>query len=467
MEIFNQIFSWLSEHEAGLSALAALVVIVGVTLSPMGSGLRRAMGRHKDNAKIDDSPTPVEPDSQTVNSVANRFSVAVLPFENMSDDKDQEYIADGLTEDLITDLSLDSRLFVIARNSTFAYKNTSRDIREIGRELGVRYVVEGSLRRMGDNLRITAQLIETESGTHVWADRIDRPFNDFFAAQDDITNRIVTALCSHLNMAERERFQRQNPEDLDAWELCVRAETGVQRGINAHSLSEGEQLVRAAIKLEPNYARAWALLGYIQAANVGLGISTNTENAAAQALESAAKGQALAPSDPLIMAYRGFALVRTGNAEEGLQQLRNSLERNPNFAFAQSIAGSALVQLGRASEAIEELDKFLLQNPRDPMVYNAYFWRGWAYLALGELAKAETSIRKGLGLHAEFHIPWLTLGAVLHEQGKNDEAKKAIAKARHLEPRITLDSVQSIFETQLGPELTDQIMIGIRQHWAE
>ncbi len=177
------------------------------------------------------SPLPTEvplatssPLADAVEPSKDKPSIAVLPFVNMSDDKSQEYFADGMTEDIITGLSCDSRLFVIARNSTFAYKGQSPDIRTVGKELGVRYVLEGSIRPIGDRLRITVQLIDTASGAHVWADRIDRPVAEIFAIMDEVVDGLVTALCSNLGVAESHRAARQRPEDLQAWALCAQAE---------------------------------------------------------------------------------------------------------------------------------------------------------------------------------------------------------------------------------------------------
>ena len=473
MDTFNNFVTWLNDHETALSAFAALVVIIGVTLSPMGSGLRRAIGRRATHANVDRLPVDIEPapsseqNESAESAIARRFSVAVLPFQNMSDDKEQEHIADGLTEDLITDLSHDSRLFVIARNSTFAYKGTSPDIREVGRELDVRYVVEGSLRRMGDTLRITAQLIETDTGTHVWADKIDRPYDEFFAAQDDITNRIVTAICSHLNIAEKARFQRQNPDSLEAWELCVRAETGFQSGQNETTREAGEQLTRRATELEPDYTRAWALFGYFKVLGPAMGLSDDPEKDIAEGLAAVAKALEIAPADPLVLAYKGIALARSGRYEEALGPLGNSLERNPNFSLAQFFTGSVLTQLGRGEDALLELDRFLKQNPKDPMLYMAYCHHGIARWVTGDLNNAKTDLHKSTELYGGFHIPWIFLGVILHELGLESEARTAIDEARHVEQELTLDAVTGLIKQQYIPELAGRMIGAVRQNWVD
>ncbi|MBL4708469.1 MAG: hypothetical protein JKY48_08540 [Flavobacteriales bacterium] len=230
MESINEIFNWLSEHEAGFSALAALVVIIGVTLSPLGAGIRGLLSRNnKTISSAIDAQTTGTSDTSTREATnapsppqnTDKPSIAVLPFVNMSDDKDKEFFADGMTEDIITGLSCDSRLFVVARNSTFAYKGQSPDIRTVGQELGARYVLEGSIRPIGERLRITVQLIDSSSGMHVWADKIDRPVAELFDIMDEVVDNLVTALCANLGVAESHRAQRQRPEDLQAWALCV------------------------------------------------------------------------------------------------------------------------------------------------------------------------------------------------------------------------------------------------------
>lgn len=483
METFDIFVNWLTEHEAALSAFAALVVIVGVTLSPMGAGLRAAISRRPvdaDNKKqsldskavisssVTDSSETGESGQDSGTLIPNRFSVAVLPFENMSDDKEQEYLADGLTEDIITGLSLDSRLFVIARNSTYAYKGQSPDIREVGNELGVRYVVEGSLRRIGERLRITAQLIETLSGSHVWADQVERPFSEFFEAQDEITSIIVTALCSQLNIAERARYKLQQPESLEAWQLCVRAETGYMAGAaNKKAVEECISLARQATEIEPEYARAWALLGILQAMNYSLGGSQTPETDIKSALESAARGLALSPSDPIVIALRGLALLRTGRVEESMAPLRHSLERNPNYALARANLGGALIFSGKPQEGLAELDRFLRQNPRDPSAYIAYLIRARAYDMLGDHKTAEAEARTSIEHYSGFAHSWAVLASILYAQGRESEAREAMAEMILLEPGFTLEFMEEWTKRQFLPEYSDRFNACMGAIWPD
>ncbi len=234
-----------------------LAVGVGVAISTCALVFQSRRGR-KEPLAVALLPTAA-PDPGTASAIedlediAHKPSIAVLPFVNLSGDKDQEYFADGITEDIITGLSCDSRLFVIARNSTFVYKGKPVDVRAVGKELGVRYVLEGSIRPMGDRLRINVQLIETASGAHVWADKIDRPAADIFEVMDEVVDGLVTTLCANLGVAESNRTKRQRPEDLQAWALCVQAEVLYTTQPNSKTLLEAETLARRATEIEPGY----------------------------------------------------------------------------------------------------------------------------------------------------------------------------------------------------------------------
>ncbi len=219
MDWLTQIGNWIADNESLLSGLAALVVVIGVFVSPLGVGLRKLTGGATDKQvqnKIEDG----EHSAQEASPAAGP-SIAVLPFENMSDDSEQAFLADGMTEDIITGLAAMPRLTVTARNSTFAYKGQSPDIRDVGRDLGVRYVLEGSVRRVNEKIRVTAQLIEAESGNHLWADKYDRLYADIFDVQDEVVSDIAGALSLQITQAEVARARTVPPSNLAAWELVM------------------------------------------------------------------------------------------------------------------------------------------------------------------------------------------------------------------------------------------------------
>jgi len=319
MESINEILRWLNDNETALSALAALVVIVGVVLSPFGAGIRRLLsGRsasRKNEVSISEATEKKEtniPATQDFHNsppplITDKPSIAVLPFVNMSDDKSQEYFADGMTEDIITGLSCDSRLFVVAPNSTFAYKGQSPDIRAVGNELGVRYVLEGSIRPVGERLRITMQLIETSSGMHIWADRIDRPKTELFDVMDEVVEELVTALCANLGVAESHRVQRQRPEDMQAWALCVQAEVLYFSQPGAKSVLQAEKLARRATGIEPGFALSWALLSYVISVRIAFGLSVDLAKDCTEALALVSKALELAPNDPTVLGHCGLS----------------------------------------------------------------------------------------------------------------------------------------------------------------
>ncbi len=328
------------------------------------------------------SPLPTEvplatssPPADAIEPSKDKPSIAVLPFVNMSDDKSQEYFADGMTEDIITGLSCDSRLFVIARNSTFAYKGQSPDIRAVGKELGVRYVLEGSIRPVGDRLRITVQLIETASGTHVWADKIDRPVAELFAIMDEVVDGLVTALCSNLGMAEGKRAARQRPEDLQAWALCVQAEVLYFSQLGPTYLAEAEKLARRATEIEPGYAVSWALLGALYGERASAGLSVNLAKDAEEAMAFVNTALSLAPGDPVVLGYCGSAAITAGHAAQAIDYLARSLAINPNSSFARLYYGFALWADARpAEEGIAQLELFIRRSPKDPYVGLAYLF---------------------------------------------------------------------------------------------
>jgi len=292
-------------------------------------------------------------------------SIAVLPFQNISGDPEQEYFADGMVEEIITALSKIRWFFVIARNSTFTYKGRAVDVKEVGRELGVRYVLEGSVRRSGNRIRVTAQLVEAETGNHVWAERYDRDLADIFAVQDEITERVVAAIEPELYAAEQVRSQSKPPESLDAWECVIRALSLIGQGTRDEN-TEAEALCRRAIGIAPSYGRAhsllaWALLrrtfwsGGLQ--TVAPEVTTETQTALAHD-----------DRDPWAHLAQGILLHRLRRPGEAVRALRRALELNPNFALAHASVGGPLAHQGAHQEAIDRAEHALRLSPRDRLV---------------------------------------------------------------------------------------------------
>jgi adenylate cyclase len=306
------------------------------------------------------TPSPATPEQE-------RPSVAVLAFENLSGDTEQEYFADGIAEDLITELSRLRWLQVTARNSSFSYKGHSPDIRDVGRDLGVRYVIEGSVRKGGERVRITAQLIDAATGNHIWAERYDRDLSNIFALQDEITETLVGALQTELGEFERELAHRKPPESLDAWETY-------QRGLwhlwlySAKDLAEACRLLQRATDLDAGFTQAFAALGYALFAEVGLSYADSPVETLDEALRIANKAVAL--DDKEAMAHFALGRVHTlrGEYDGSIAELRTAIDLNPSLAIAHFGLGVTLWLTEQFEEAISECDTAIRLSPLSDVI---------------------------------------------------------------------------------------------------
>ena len=367
-------------------------------------------------------------------------SIAVLPFQNMSGDKEQDFFSDGITEDIITALSKFRWLFVIARNSTFAYKGKSPDVRQVGRELGVHYVLEGSVRKIGDRLRINAQLIDTTSGAHVWAERYDRAITDIFAVQDEITQSVVWALEPQLYAAEGARLQKRPTESLDAWGCVVRAMPAVWVWV-AQSNDAAVALLKRAIEIDPDYSRATSLLGWTYAARAHLGI-VDPQPILERALALGQLGIDQDNSDPwahLVVGYVHMVARRPGPAEEAV---RAALDLNPSFALAHMILASTLGYGGNGEEGLRECAIAMRLSPRDSIQAANLSTMGTSHFVAGHLAEAVEFQRRAVQLKPDFGTAWRSLAAVAGLSGDQALAGAALAEALRLQPGLTLDWIE-------------------------
>ena len=284
---------------------------------------------------LGDGPSEGEPEL----ALPGRPSIAVLPFTNMSGDLEQEYFADGMVEDIITALSRIPSFFVIAGNSTFSYKGTSPDMRQVGRELGVRYVLEGSVRKAGNRLRIAAQLIDAATGNHLWAERYDCEAIDIFTVQDEITANVVGSLEPQILLAEGGLTKRQKPTDLDAWGYVTRAYAHLIGG-SRKEMQTALDLLERAIECDPQYARAHANLASLQVRMTYRGWLADRDQAFEAAAASARRAVELDPNDPWSHFANGQVASLTQQHDEALASLARAVELNPNFALAHSRLGS-------------------------------------------------------------------------------------------------------------------------------
>jgi adenylate cyclase len=363
-------------------------------------------------------------------------SIAVLPFQNISGDPEQEYFADGMVEEIITALSKIRWFFVIARNSTFTYKGHAVDVKQVGRELGVRYVLEGSVRRSGSRIRVTAQLVEAGTGNHVWAERYDRDLADIFAVQDEITERVVAAIEPELYAAEQVRSQNKPPDSLDAWECVIRALSLIGQGTRDEN-TEAEALCRRAIALAPGYGRAhsllaWALLrrtlwsGDLQA--VVPEVSAETQTAFA-----------LDDRDPWAYFVQAMLQQRSRHPDEAARSAGRALELNPNFALAHAFLAGALVFQGMHEEAVESAGHALRLSPRDrPVAVYASLAMANVHFAAGRYPECVTWARNVIEKSPGYVGGQILLTAALALEGDLTAAAKARDTLLRLRPEFSL-----------------------------
>ena len=372
----------------------------------------------------------------TERSTPDRPSIAVLPFANMSGDPEQEYFADGISEDIITGLSKLRWFFIIARNSSFAYKGKAVDVKRAARELGVRYVLEGSVRKGGNRVRITAQLIDAATGNHIWADRYDGELTDVFALQDEITRKVVAAIEPKLLEAEGIRSQNRSPEDLGAWDMVIQANSLFWRMTRA----EGDAAIatlRRAIERYPDYGPAHSMLAFMLLLSqlCGWNKDRSLPNQAAALAKRAAE---LDDSDPwahMALGYVAFSMRRT---EEAVEEFRQALELNPNFAAAHGYLGFALAMDGRSDEAIPHVEQAIQMSPHDPQ--NAVFNTAIAvahYLS-GRYPEAVVFGRKALQQRTQFTSGHRIYVASLAQAGQIEEARESLLRLKEVFPEITI-----------------------------
>jgi TolB-like protein/class 3 adenylate cyclase len=297
-------------------------------------------------------------------ALPDKPSIAVLPFSNMSGDPEQEYFADGITEDIITALSHHRWFFVIARNSTFVYKGRAIDVKQVARELGVRYILEGSVRRAGQRVRITGQLIEAETGNHLWAERFDRDMADIFAIQDEITQSVVAAIEPEMLLIEGKRAFRKSIDNLDAFDCCMRAMWHFSQ-ITPENQDQAVALLRQAIRLDPTLAQAHMALARSLNSRIWHGWSSDLANDASEAYAAAARSVAIDDRDP----YCHYALCWTSLVKrmhaQALGEAQRSIDLNPNFALGFFGLGLVRVYIGHFREALDALLRCLRLNPND------------------------------------------------------------------------------------------------------
>ena len=367
-------------------------------------------------------------------------SIAVLPFVNLSSDPAQEYFADGIAEDIITGLSRLRWLFVIARNSTYAYKGTAPDIRQVARDLGVRYVLEGSVRSAGDRLRVTSQLIDANTGAHVWAERYERATADVFAVQDEITESVVASIEPELYAAENRRFQNKPPDSLDAWGHVMRAMPHIWTWGEEDSEKALADL-RRAIAIEPHYARAHSLLAwtYITSSHMGWVAFADVFGLA---LDSARLSVERDGEDPWAHLALGYVHMLSRRFKSAIEELEETVRLNPNFALGHMVLGAAHGFSGAGDGGLQHLALGMRLSPRDP--HQAFYLTACAicHFVAGRYPECAALNRRAVLLRPRFTSAWRSLAASAGIVGDLDTAAAALAETRQLQPDLSVEWVE-------------------------
>ena len=426
--------------------------------------IARPIGVHRISLAENAAPIVVKSaaaTSKTEPSTADRPSIAVLPFANMSGDPEQEYFADGISEDIITGLSKLRWFFVIARNSSFTYKGKAVDVKRVARELGVRYVLEGSVRKGGNRVRITAQLIDAATNNHIWADRYDGELTDVFELQDEITKKVVSAIEPKLLEAEAMRSKSRSAEDLGAWDMVMRANSLFWR----LTKDEGEAaiaILRRAVERYPNYAPAHSMLAFmLLISGYAAWTLSELEPQVRQAETLATRAATLDDSDPWAHLALGYVAFTRRHTEEAVQQFQRSIDLNPNFAAAHGYFGWALALDGQSDRAIPHLEQAIRMSPHDPQ--NAIFFVGLAasHYLTGRYIEAVNFGRKAVQHRSTFTGGHRILCASLAQAGQLSEARVALQRLKELQPEISTAWIEKYVPYTQGP--MEKFLEGMRK----
>ena len=394
-------------------------------------------------------------------ALPNKPSIAVLPFDNLSRDPDQGFFADGIAEDIITELSKFGSLFVIARNSSFSFRGQALDVKELSERLGVRYIVEGSVRRAGNRVRITAQLIDAVADAHLWAERYDRDLNDIFAVQDEVTLAIVTAIEPTLGSAERERAHRKPTESLGAWESYQRGLWHAYRFTAAEN-AEAQSHFRRAIAHDPNFAPGHAGLAYALFLSVMLGFGGDTESSVAEASEAAHRAIMLDPEDAFGQATVGRVHQMKGAHEAAISAYQKALALSPNFASAHYGLGMTLIYSGHPEEGLPVVDEAIRLSPRDPMLWGFLTLKGLAFLAMDRNEEALKWIREALRQsNAGVRAHLFEVVALAH-LGRIEEAQQTLQRVYTIKTDFDMNFVHATAK-MMHPSSAERYINGLRK----
>ncbi|HSA80659.1 MAG TPA: tetratricopeptide repeat protein, partial [Geminicoccaceae bacterium] len=404
---------------------------------------------------------PGEPDAPTpVPGLPDKPSIVVLAFQNMSGDPEQEYFADGIAEDVITDLSKISGLFVIARNSAFTYKGKAVNLQQVSRELGVRYVLEGSVRKAGNRVRITAQLIDGGSGGHVWAERYDRELTDIFEVQDEVTGQIVAALKVHLTPNDRRRVEKRGTDDIDAYDRFLRGRQLFWQ-LSRESVAQAQALFEEATRLDPAFSLAHAYLGFTHSLQHMNRWSADPEVSPKRAQESVDRALALDPTEAEAHYVQGIIhLWLQKDVNQAIADAERAIALDPNFARGHGSLGAALHYAGRSEEALEHFATMARLDPHHPPSYRHF--AAQALFALGRFEDAVRALQERLARQPHSDVSHVLLAACYGHLGRAEEARAEWEEALRVNPDYSIEDRRRVLPYK-DPADFERVVEGLRK----
>ena len=413
---------------------------------PMRAWRARPMG------PTSSTPTPDQPPAIAL-ALPDKPSIAVLPFTNMSGDPEQEYFADGVVEDIITALSRMTWLFVIARNSSFTYKGKAVDIKQVGRELGVRYVLEGSVRKAGNKVRITGQLIDASNGTHLWADRFDGALEDVFALQDEVTTNVIGAIAPRLEQAEIERARHKPTDKLAAYDYYLHGMANIYQGTKDANV-EALQNFQRATQIDPNFATAHGMSAYCYVWRKANGWVADPRQETAAAESAARKAAKLGFDDAIALAQAGFALAFVAaNLDDGAALIDRALNLNPNLAAAWRFSGYVRVFLGDPELAIEHLQRAIRLSPLDPLIFIVQNGIVLAHFFAGRYEEAQDWALKALRQNPNYAAALIMAAVSAALTGRDEDRDRAVTRLRELDPQVSIANFTNVWPLRRAEDL--------------
>jgi len=468
MDALSRIFTWLSSHEAGISAVVGIAVLAGIVFAGVRSLVRRRGETSAEKAPdgIAEAPAAADSslpglDSLTVPGFGGRPAIAVLPFDNLSGDPEQEYFADGIAEDLITRLSAWRDFPVIARNSSFTYKGKAVDVKQVSQDLGVRFVVEGSVRKVGDRARISAQLIDATTGAHVWAEKYDRELRDIFAVQDEITQAIVASMFPELDRFERERAAQQPPQNLDAYDCTQRGWWYLVKDTREDN-AKARSLFQRAIDLDHRYLAGFHGLGLTHYIDLIYSWTDSPDESIAKLTEAARTCVALDEKNAFGQLGLGYTYRVTGEADKAIAAFKLAIELNPSLTTAYHELAISLALLGRPDEAIANSEKAMRLSPHDPMMWLFLVGVALAHAAAGRHQEAVEWSQRSLQQKSGWLLTYLVLAYSYASLGRTEAARGAIEELLRYSPGFSLSGVKLLLSTA-EPALAERSIDGLRK----